>query len=315
MDIDLLDLLAAVAGGFFGAAIGALQSFVFTGLVVLLGLVALMADPESTILSAVAFGPVFGPHVAFAGGVAAAAYAARGGAVSGKDIVSPLAKLARPDVLLVGALFGVLGYLVQKVVVLIPWFGTNTDAIALTVVLSGIAARVVFGSPRRVITPGGSGASGWAAYTPSDEGHWIPWQEKILPNSALGACVGLLSAFVTLALLQGTPQLGSAAGLFMFGISGVSLLFLSLGMSVPVTHHITLPSGVAAAAFAPLVGGALWIVVVIGAAAGMLGAWLAEFFNRLWHAHGSTHIDPPASAIWPATTIVLGASALVASVG
>ena len=37
----------------------------------------------------------------------------------------------------------------------------------------------------------------------------------------------------------------------------------------------------------------------------MLSAWCAELFARLWHDHGNTHIDPPAAAIWPMTTVVL----------
>ena len=39
MQIDLFWLIAAAAGGFFGAAIGALQSFIFCGVTVLLGVV------------------------------------------------------------------------------------------------------------------------------------------------------------------------------------------------------------------------------------------------------------------------------------
>jgi hypothetical protein len=58
----------------------------------------------------VAFGPVFGPHIAFAGGVAAAAYAARRGELDdGADIITPLAGLATLDVLLVGGVFGAAG--------------------------------------------------------------------------------------------------------------------------------------------------------------------------------------------------------------
>ena len=43
----------------------------------------------------------------------------------------------------------------------------------------------------------------------------------------------------------------------------------------------------------------------------MLSAWCGELFARLWHDHGNTHIDPPAAAIWPMTTVVLTLGALV----
>ncbi len=312
MEFSFVAALAAAAGGFFGAAIGALQSFVFTGFLVLVGVVALIADPASTILGSIAFGPAFGPHIAFAGGVAAAAYAARKSELVGKDIVTPLAKLARPDVVLVGAVFGVFGYVVQKLIAQIPWFGAHTDSIALTVIVSAIVVRVVFGRTR-LFVHNGTGASGWAAYSPSDNGRWIEGQERFVPNTVLGIFVGLLSAFVAVTLVQSMPQLGGAAPTFMFGISAVSLLLLSLGLSVPVTHHITLPAGIAAVTFLPLVGGEAWVAMLIGAAGGLLGAWLAEIFSRLWLAHGDTHVDPPAAAIWPATTVILGAAALAAT--
>jgi hypothetical protein len=43
----------------------------------------------------------------------------------------------------------------------------------------------------------------------------------------------------------------------------------------------------------------------------MLSAWAAEFFARLLHNRGNTHIDPPAAAIWPMTTLFLGLGALL----
>lgn len=313
MDIDLFSILAAAAGGFFGAAIGALQAFIFTGVMVLVGLVSLIADPSSPILGSVAFGPAFGPHISFAGGVAAAAYAARKHDLQGKDIVTPLAKFAQPDVLLVGALFGVFGYFLQKVVAIIPWFGTHTDSVAVTVLTSALVARIVFGR-KGVFARNSSGASGWAAYSPSDEGRWIEGQERFVPNTVLGVFVGGLGAFVAITIAQALPSIAGSTATFMFAVSAVSLIFLTIGIPVPVTHHITLPAGVAAVAFLPIVGGQAWAAMLIGIAAGVLGAWIAEVFARLWLAHGDTHIDPPAAAIWPVTTLVLGIAALFPAV-
>src|SRR6476619_6238745 len=103
MTFDVLALLLAAGGGFFAAAIGALHAFIFTGFMGIAGLAIAMAGAGTNFLTFVAFGPVFGPHIAFAGGVAAAAYAARTGKdVGGKDIGVPLISIERPDVLLVG---------------------------------------------------------------------------------------------------------------------------------------------------------------------------------------------------------------------
>ncbi|TPW74855.1 hypothetical protein [Schumannella soli] len=313
MEISLIGILAAAGGGFFGAAIGALQAFIFTGFMVLAGVVALIADPKSSVLGDIAFGPAFGPHIAFAGGVAAAAYAARKARIDmvGKDIVTPLAKWASPDVLAIGAIFGVGGYFVQKLIAIIPWFGSHTDSVAVTVVISALVVRLVFGK-KGLFAKNGSGSSGWAAYSPTDEGRWIEGQERFVPNTVLGIFVGLLAAFVSLSLLQALPQLAGNAQVFIFGISAVSLTFLAMGLPVPVTHHITLPAGLAAVTFLPIVGDPA-IAMIIGMVAGVLGAWAAEFFSRLWLAHGDTHIDPPAAAIWPVSTLVLALGSVFAA--
>lgn len=309
MDIDLFYLLAAAAGGLVGAAIGALNAFIFTGIMVIAGVVGSFAAPESPIIGDIAFGSAFGPHIAFAGGVAAVAYAAKRGYTSdGKDIVAPMAGLARADVLGVGAIFGVLGYLIQKVIAVIPWFGENTDSVALTVVISAILVRLLFGSTP-VIAPGKSGKSGFARFAPDDDGAWVRPQEKFGINTVLGLGAGLFGAFVTLSVMSALPD-NPNAGVLAFGISAVSLVFLAMGLPVPVTHHITLPASVAASAFYPIVDN-LTVAALIGMCGGVLGAWVAEFFARLWQDHGDTHIDPPASAIWPTTTVILAAAALV----
>ena len=126
-------LLAAFAGGAFGAAIGALPAFCFTGFAVIAGeaanAIGLSGAGSGVELGAsgltglVGFGPVFGPHIAFAGGAAAAAYAAKkegamppqedGGYHPGKDIAYALG--TRPDVLAVGGVFGIFGALSNNV--------------------------------------------------------------------------------------------------------------------------------------------------------------------------------------------------------
>jgi len=59
---DLLTLLIAAGGGFFGAAIGGLHAFIFTGFMVLVGSAIIMAGGSPEFLNYVAFGPAFGPH-------------------------------------------------------------------------------------------------------------------------------------------------------------------------------------------------------------------------------------------------------------
>ena len=135
--MDWIAVAAAFGGGMWGAAVGAVPAFIFTGLLAMLGAAAAAAGHKELI--DVAFGPVFGPHVSFGGGVAAVAYAAaRGRASTGRDIGTPLMNLRSVDVLFVGGLFGVVGVLINWGMVRL---GVWTDSIALTVVLSNIAAR------------------------------------------------------------------------------------------------------------------------------------------------------------------------------
>ena len=56
--------------------------------------------------------------------------------------------------------------------------------------------------------------------------------------------------------------------MFVFGISAMSLLFLSLGLSFPVTHHITIIAGPGALKFLPIVGGNPIPAMLIGAVGG-----------------------------------------------
>ena len=104
-------ILAAFGGGLFGAAIGALPAFIFTGFIGLIGIAVLASGGSPAILNDVTFGSLFGPHIAFAGGVAAAAFAANKKKYleNGTDILKPLNKFGDPMVLIVGGLFGILG--------------------------------------------------------------------------------------------------------------------------------------------------------------------------------------------------------------
>ena len=307
---DFLTLLLAAGGGFFGAAIGGLHAFIFTGFMVLVGAAIVMAGGSPEFLNFVAFGPAFGPHIAFAGGVAAAAYAARlSKDVGGKDIGVALVSLDRPAVLLVGAVFGMFGYVVQTGISLIPGFGTLTDSVALTVFISAIVVRLAIG--RNSLTGHLPEGSGWGKFAPRDGVAWIRYHERFGQLTVLSLFVGLLAAGVAIRLAGYYPAFAGSAHTLMFGMSAVSLLFLSLGISFPVTHHITIIAGLGAVVFLPVVGGNAVIATLIGMVFGVLSGLLGEVAARVFHNSGNTHFDPPAAAIWPMTLVVNGLAALI----
>ncbi|MGQ3410841.1 hypothetical protein ACT4ML_01060 [Natrinema sp. LN54] len=309
-------LIAALAGGAFGAALGALPSFVFTGFVVFLGegLGVLEGDLATDITGVIGFGAVTGPHIAFAGGVAATAYAGRkypemapDGLTYhfGKEIAYAFG--TKPDILAVGAVFGALGMLITQVM---NGVGFPTDNIALSVVATAFLARIAFGYPlvgkvggssvldmspfergeKRVAADGGT-ETGRLATEP-----WLPHQYEWSGVTAIGIVGGLLGGFIWL-------ETGS---IFMgYAISAMSLLFLNLGVEkIPVTHHITLLGSTGAVIAASAVGSDPVVLLVAGAF-GAISALIGEVSQRVFYSHSGTHVDPPAMAI-AAFMLVLG---------
>lgn len=271
MNIDWSLLPVAFAGGALGAALGANVAFIFTGFMVLIGVAIAAGGGGRDFIGNVAFGPLLGPHISFAGGVAAAAYAAkRGTHESGRDIGKGLAGLNAPDVLLVGGAFGAIGFLIQSLLATAP-----TDSIALTVFLSAVIVRFVFGSSG--LLPKAHAGGGW-----------LPYQRDWPQLIALGAVLGLGSAWML--KLLGADRGGDVLG---FGMAAASLTFLQTGTSVPVWHHIALPAAIAYTTF----GGNIYA----GATGGVAGAIVGEIYSRIFHANGDTHIDPPACAIFTLT--------------
>lgn len=278
MSIDWSLLPLAFAGGALGAALGGSAAFIFTGIFVLIGVAIAAGGGGKDFISGVAFGPLLGPHVFFAGGVAAAAFAAKAGHHdTGRDLGRGLAGLGRLDVLVVGGVFGIIGLLLQAVIAGTP-VGTWTDSVALTVFLSAVIVRLAYGK---------TGLFGIR----SQPGEWVGFQRAWPQVVALGAVLGLTSAYLAKAI--GADKGGDVAG---FGFAGTCLLFLHTGTTVPVWHHIALTAAIGFTAS----GGNLYA----GMGAGVAGAVLGEVYARAFLNHGDTHIDPPAAAIATMTVLL-----------
>lgn len=320
--IFLLGLIAAIFGGYFGAAIGGNFAFTLTGFMILFSWGIFAVGGSDIGFNYVAFGPVMGPHITFAAGVAGAAYAMHKGLIeSGRDASSPLARLGRLDVLLVGAAFGAFGYLFNIGLSFIPWFGSHIDSVALTVFTSNVLARLIWGNG--LLSPQNynkDATSFMKKIAPNDTYFWLRYQEKPGQYLPLGFFAGGMAAAVSI-MLAHYVQGGSAwAQTLPFAISAIIIGFLILGAEMPVQHHITIIGGLAAVKFMPVLAGAgfewnatwtsaTWMVaigaVLIGCVFGMISAFLGEFQSQLFHQRGTTHVDPPAAAIWVSTLLVL----------
>ncbi len=284
--MDIFVLIAAFGGGVIGAYMGALPAFILTGAVALIGgLISLAGGGVDQSIGFIAFGSYLGPHVAFAGGVAAAAYASRKNKLSsGTDIVSSLNGLQDPMTLVVGGVFGVVGY------ILLYLFGSvlklNTDLPGLVVVTSAIIARLAFGS------------SGLLGKTPEGEKkEFISKGNGFICNVLLGLGVGTAVSFVYAAMANAgvDPALLAFFPTVCFGISAVSLIFTQTGFATPATHHIALIASLAA-----LLSGS----PIIGVVFGIIAAILGDFFAKTFNTNVDTHIDPPAFTIFTLTFVV-----------
>ena len=315
-------LITAFAGGAFGAAIGALPAFIFTGIMVIAG----EAGGLTGVTSQVAFGSFFGPHISFAGGVAASAYAAKKGYMdSGFDFHESknigYALGPKIDVMTVGGLFGIAGAIITA---LSSNFGLPWDPIAIAVVLSALLHRAVLGysvlghaeGSRLDMSPFAreqkrTHDTGMLSDMVKDATDrlvvepWLPHQYQWGQVAGIGLVAGLLGGYA--AVETGSPFLA-------FGISAASLLFLNLGVErFPVTHHMTLPASTAALAViasgegvqdALLTGGSDVTAIVVAGLFGLICALFGEFFQRIFYAHGDTHVDPPAAGIVFGTLLI-----------
>jgi len=301
MGFDFLFLIAAFGGGVLGSTIGGLNHFIITGLlaVVASGLFLATGDKVGGFNAWIAYGPVFVPFTGFLGAAAASAWAASKGKLpSGRDIGTPLVGLNDPMVLLVGGVFGAVGYIISWAVSLVPPIGgmgwTNTTA--LTVMLHGILVRLLFGKTGAL----GKVRAGDNRWRYSDVASWLPWQSDPMQLLVVGVGMSLAVSYTML-------KVPETAGVW-FGVSAFALILLSVGMKAPVWHHIVL-----SAEFAAAVSGDYWWGVAIGVI-GCFGGW---FLGQLLLAHGDTHIDPPGAILWITNTlvVVLKASGVFAATG
>lgn len=283
--MNIFALVAAFGGGIIGTYMGALPAFILTGVVAIVGSAIAMAGGADLTVGMVAFGSYLGPHIAFAGGVAAAAYAGKTKKLgSGTDILSCLNGLTDPMTLIIGGVFGVLGFLIHYLMGAV--LHLNTDLPGITVVISGIIVRFVFGS------------SGLIGKAPEGETRtYFTGGKGMVCNILIGLGIGTATGFVYQALVDsGAPDV--AIGSFpvlCFGIAASSLIFAQAGFAMPGTHHIALISALAAVTAAnPLMG------PIFGIIASLLGDFLATTFNT----NCDTHVDPPAFTIFILTFVI-----------
>lgn len=300
--MSILPIIAGFGGGVIGAYMGALPAFIMTGIFALVGAciqaTGLAADVIPNVITgdvallSIAFASFVGPHTAFAGGVAAAAYAGKKGELAnGADIVSSLNGLGSPDVLLMGGLFGALGATLIQIIAMIPTFGAVTDTPGTTVIILAIVCRLLFGK------------SGLTGVFENGEHELFSKGKAFGCNVVLGLGLGIaISATAAMAYLAGNMNFLGMWPFILFGFSAITLIFTQTGFATPATHHITLIGG-----YASVIGITAWGVeagMCFGVLFAIIASLLGDFFGKTFNTNVDTHIDPPAFTIWILATIV-----------
>lgn len=295
--ISVLCLLAAFGGGVFAASIGPLPAFIMTGVFSVAGSVAGMCgagDASNILLNYVAFGPFFGPHIAFAGGAAAAAFAKKKGiSQNGADIATALSGYNEPSVLLVGGIFGIFGYLFKELIVVNLFAGTIsprlvTDGPGFTVFCSAVLARLIFGGKLRT-------------------GENVVSKGKTISTTMLiGFAYSLLVGGIYAgAIYAGVPldAFGGAYPTLIFGLAAIGLIFAELGQPYFGCHHILIISAEAAVQSYAMTE-SVYMAVAMAVIFGMAAAFIGDLAGNLINSGTDSHIDPPATAILIMTFVV-----------
>lgn len=289
--MGIISILAAFGGGVFGSLIGGTTAFVFTGLMGLAGIVVSLSGGGDVILDNIAFGPFFGPHVAFVGGVAAAALSGKKKRaletegteeallkskyyVDGCDTLTPLFKTKDPMVILIGGIFGVLGLFLNyfySEVLFLPM-----DTPGFTVLTLGIVCRLLLGT------------TGLFGEKPENVNRYDSNSREIV--FSLIWSFGLASVVAYACYKLNINNIG-------FVISACSLIFLYFGLDFPVTHHISMVTGYATLTFGN---------ILIGVLFGVIAFFFGEFIQKTFSSYADTHIDMPAFTIAALSFLILG---------
>ncbi len=297
--MDMMAFLFAFCGGAFAAIIGSLAAFILCGVMALLGVISAMAGVQFDWFALIPFGIFFGPHISFAGGAAAAAFAKKKGYLgSGKDIAKALISLKKPSVIVAGGIYGCLGYAIN--VGLSTVMAGKIDTVAFTIVILGLLTKFLYDADYKLsgligTVPAAIKKAG-GRYSIRSNGTWLPYLHTPAEKTIVGLAAGGASAYVTYAMLQ-NPATAPVAAYVGFGVAVVSLIFLQFGTAIPVTHHMCL-----VASYATVASGSLWW----GVAFGVIAAFLADALGKTFYVFGDCHVDCPSMGIAAGSFLALG---------
>ena len=174
----------------------------------------------------------------------------------------------------------------------------TTDLPGITVFILAVVTRLAFGK---------TGLTG--KYTGSGKREWFATGKGFVYNVVLGGGIGIVVSFIAAFLYEN--EFTAAFSIFpivCFGFAAITLIFTQTGFATPATHHIFLPSGLAAVAGITAWGPA---GALLGVLFGILGSLLGDLVGKSLNSHCDTHIDPPATTIFILTIVINAVSSVI----
>lgn len=273
-------------GGVIGTILGITPSFIVYGLMGIVGVLVPTAFLNNDIVNI-----LFLPGICLAGGVAGLAYGATRDnyQLEGTNGTKSLWVSCDIQIYMAGGIFGVIGY---AFVTLFAYLKLPMDCGAATVFISGILARKLIAKTNIL------------SCRKEDIKNILEYMKMNIANLFFSPAV---LAIITAIVVQRTGNV-----FICFYISAISLYFIQIDPKFPATHHITLTAAYAASAcINPYLGIAMAIIAGIGSQI------IFESFNMLCNygiycnkeklgtiLQNTSHIDPPAAAIFVISIVV-----------
>ncbi len=305
MAVTVMGMFLAFCAGMLATAIGSIGSVAITGLAVLVGIGVGVTGASYDFMGQIAFGYYLGPTFCFGPASVAAHYAYKKGYLkSSKDIVTPLASLGKPDVLVVGGLLGVISYLIVNV--LNMGFAGRMDTGAATVFALGLIGKVIFSkrplknilgtTPENIANTTGR----FGMFCPIT---WVKSQSTPAQIVSISLCAAGLSGYATYTLLQ-VPGAAAVAAYPGWAV-GILCFFINMsGFEIPITHHMSIVGSYAVIAAYSVTGDVS--AVIWGVAFGIAAGFTADVLTRVFLLYANGFVDPAAMSITVLSPFVMG---------
>ena len=290
----VITILLTFFGGVLATCLGALSSVILCAFMAIIGVCAVMAGCEYNIVTGIAFGFFFAPHLGLCPASVALGYAKKRGLVEdSKGIALPLMHLGQPDVLVVGGLFGVAAYYINLGLSML--FPGKLDTVSATIVLIAVFGKAIWGNegifgkvPEGDKRFGVNSKNNWMPHMPYGEGimYWL-----------FAGGVGLLSAWMYWEISEyaktvNSELIASVAIFPVFALAVISLILLCTGLPCPVFHHIGLVACYGAM-MAYAAGANQLTVLLWGMSCGIISHFAADILADVFLVYGDGYVDPP----------------------